>query len=541
MKLCDRPVIAAAKSRTASRFIDFKSAGLIILLILYLLVSLRHLEVVPPVYEDEPWIASAGWKLATEGVFGSDMFTGFSGMERHNFFFMPVHPLILAVVFKIAGLGLFQARLVPVMMGLCTLLLTYWLGQRLFGARVALLAIFLMLVVRQTGVTRYQMTGIIFLDLARISRYDFLVPVFGLLSLHTYISARHRDARFQYALSGIFAALAGLSNVYGAFWLLALGLLALWDQVSWKRALLIVPGFGIAVLPYLAYIFTNFADWSIQTRFFTPRFDLLNLNFYWQNLLREPSRYGPGLGQPGLGYLLRPGFWSISIAVPAGLIFLAARAYQHNDRAARTIVVPALLFPALFGLLIASKVVSYTLIMLPLGYLAAAWGGLVLWDWADSLPQKRWLRVILGFLLLLVSLEGVSRVALIESSAQEITPYRSFITRVRQHIPPGSTVLGLHNYWFGLEDYNYRNWAVPFFKTDPRYYTPPLSLPEAMGVLSPDVILIDPNMRAYFDSPARDDPIPAAVLSWMASTGYVRTALVEDSTYGPMEIYSLAP
>src|SRR5262249_14191777 len=66
-------------------------AGLVGLLLVYGGVSLRHLTTVPPVYEDEPGQASTGWKLATSGTFGSDLFTGFHGMERRYYGFMPIH------------------------------------------------------------------------------------------------------------------------------------------------------------------------------------------------------------------------------------------------------------------------------------------------------------------------------------------------------------------------------------------------------------------------------------------------------------------
>ena len=51
-------------------------AALAALMTLYLAVSLTNLAIVPPIHEDEAWQASVGWKLATEGVFGSDMFAG---------------------------------------------------------------------------------------------------------------------------------------------------------------------------------------------------------------------------------------------------------------------------------------------------------------------------------------------------------------------------------------------------------------------------------------------------------------------------------
>lgn len=112
---------------------------LLALLLLYWAVSLHHLDVTPPVYEDEPWQASTGWKLATRGVFGSDMFAGYYGMDRRYYGFMPLHPVVLAVMFRAAGVGLFQARLEAVVMGLLTLALTYSLGSRLFRSAMGLL------------------------------------------------------------------------------------------------------------------------------------------------------------------------------------------------------------------------------------------------------------------------------------------------------------------------------------------------------------------------------------------------------------------
>ena len=74
-------------------------------LLAYLLVSLDHLSVFPPVGEDEPWIAAAPYKLATQGVLGSDLFAGYFGMERHLYEQMPLYPLAQAAVFKLFGAG----------------------------------------------------------------------------------------------------------------------------------------------------------------------------------------------------------------------------------------------------------------------------------------------------------------------------------------------------------------------------------------------------------------------------------------------------
>jgi hypothetical protein len=51
--------------------------------------------------------------------------------------------------------------------------------------------------------------------------------------------------------------------------------------------------------------------------------------------------------------------------------------------------------------------------------------------------------------------------------------------------------------------------------------------------------LIDSRLQAYFDSTVATDSKPHAIRAWMNDRGYVRTAVVTDRTYGPMEIYRL--
>ena len=229
------------------------------------------------------------------------------------------------------------------MMGLLTLLLTYALGRRLFDSTIGLLAVVLLLCVRLTGLTSHQVSGILLLDMARIARYDMVVPVFGLAAFYAYLSAsRGASARtwaagtgvassYRYGLAGLLAALSGLSHVYGVFWIISLGILAIWDGVGWRRLTALALGFTVPWLPYVAYVLSDLPDWMGQTRGYAPRFDLLNSYWYWNNLLQEYHRYGPGLGPLGWHYLLRPGFWAALVILPVSLVVLAERALRRSD------------------------------------------------------------------------------------------------------------------------------------------------------------------------------------------------------------------
>ncbi len=514
------------------------------LLLAYWLVAVRGLDVVPPVYEDEPWQASTGWKLAEQGVFGSDMFLGYYGMERHYYGYMPMHPFLLAAMFRLAGLGLFQARLEAVTLGLVTLALTYALGRRLFGAKVGLLAVGALLFVRTAGLTRVSLSGILFLDTARIARYDMAVPVFGLACLHAYLTARRtKRERFArhlrwYFGAGFLAGLSGLSHLYGLFWLAVLLFLAAWEQAGWKEALAILCGFGAPWLAYVAYVLSGWTDWVGQTRGYAPRLGLLQPRWYFNNLLAEPSRYGPGLGPPGWGYLLRPGFWAAALGIPGALIGLGGRAKAMQPAGARAILVPALVFPLLFALLITLKLSNYLVTVIPIWAVAGGWGLAIVWENQRGLKRGRWRRAVILALSGMVFLEGLSRIWSLQVAARAASPYSAFIAAVREHIPEEARVLGLQNYWFGLQDRDYRAWPVPLFQTDPSYRPQPLTLEEALDRLAPEVILLDPRIRAYFQ---QDANVGREAYEWMDSRGYLQVAVIEDPTYGRMEVHRLEP
>ena len=189
-------------------------ALLMALVLLYLGISLPNLARVPPLHEDESWQASTGWRIAAMAL-RLEYVRGFLNAEQRYYGFMPIHPLIEGLVFRFAGLGVFQIRATSVAMGLLTLLLTYSLGRRLFGPSVGLLAVAFLLLVRLTRLSRSQATGILLVDMARIGRYDIVVPVFGLAALYVYLICRERQALHWYAFAGLLAGLSALSHVYG--------------------------------------------------------------------------------------------------------------------------------------------------------------------------------------------------------------------------------------------------------------------------------------------------------------------------------------
>jgi hypothetical protein len=536
---------------TAATSPGIRRAALVVLLLAFWLISLRHLTVTPPVYEDEPWQASTGWKLATSGVFGSDLFAGLYDMDRRYYGYLPLHPLLLAAIYRTAGIGLLQTRLEPVALGLLTLALTATMAQALFrNRRVDLLALLFLLFLRLNGAGPFRVTGIPLLDTARIARYDMTVPVFGLAAWYVFWRtavkrpAVGRRAVFGYLLAGALTALASLGHLYGAFWLPALVILAFWLPLPGRQgrphrvaAAGLLAGFLIPWLLYLPYVFTDLSAWRGQTSFYGERFQLFDWQWYLTNLRQEPLRYALWLPDDLLPRLARVGAWVHLLGLPMVVLVLTRRA--RHDAAARALLLPTVLLPALMALLIFLKLSNYLVLFTPVWCLALAWGGVTLWDrLARARPGLRAMRWLLAALLLATVFEGVTRLAALETAAAGTTPYPAFIQQVRRWLPPGSRVLGLHNYWLGLEDYDYRSFAVPILWTDPAYTSPPLTFDAALSRVAPDVILLDAHLRDYFTH-HRDQE--AALTAWLAQHNGRLAASIEDSTYGALDIYWVQP
>lgn len=519
----DRPAVAARAY----------AATLILTVLLFLGVALINIDRVPPVFEDEPWQASTGWKIARDGVFGSDMFAGYHGMESHYYGYMPVHPLLLAVTFRMAGIGVEQMRLEATILALLTLALTWLLARRLFGRAVALLAVVLLVLVRLLGQSPMAVTGIPLVDGARIARYDIAVPVFGLGALLAYVHARERPGWRWFAVSGLLAALAGLSHVYGAFWLVAIAILALWERAGRRQFFALLVGFALPVLAYAGWVIPNVEDWRGQTRIYGSRFEVLDPGWYADNVLREYHRYGPGLGPLGWDWLERPGFWVALVVLPVSLVALG-RSGLRGDCAARAVVVPATVIPLLFAMTLQVKQAGYLLTVVPLGAVVAAWGAVTLWRWLPTIGWGRSARIALAAVGLLVAAEGAVQLRAVEDATAAVTPYEAYVARLRAETPPGARVLGVHTWWLGFHDVDYRAWLVPLLLADPRYEETPLTIDAALDRVDPDVVLIEAELRAVLDTRADLGP---AVDGWLVLHGFALVTTIDDPTWGATEVY----
>ncbi|MGE3983246.1 MAG: ArnT family glycosyltransferase, partial [Dehalococcoidia bacterium] len=142
-------------------------------IVIFLISVMPNLANHPAVTDDEIWVLSASYKLANEGVFGSDMFAGFYNADKHYFFNMPLHHFVVAGVIKVLGAGVAEARFASVLYGIATIFLTYAIARKVAGVPVALLSLGLLLFLRlNIGFD----TGLPLQELSSNMRYD-LAPV----------------------------------------------------------------------------------------------------------------------------------------------------------------------------------------------------------------------------------------------------------------------------------------------------------------------------------------------------------------------------
>ncbi|HZQ08164.1 MAG TPA: glycosyltransferase family 39 protein, partial [Anaerolineae bacterium] len=308
------------------------NAALAMLLIaVYWASALTYLDRAPTVHEDEPWIASTSWALATRGIFGSTLFAGMDGMETHYYEFMPLYPLTQAVLFRFAGIGLFQARFVSVAAGALTLSLTYALGRRLFGGTVGVVALSLLVFTRSLASIPALPTGILFFDVNRLARYDAFVPVFGLAALNLFLTARARESVVLFGAAGFVSGMAGLAHLYGAFWGIALGALALWERVHPRARLALTIGFLAPWLVYGLYVWSDLEAWRAQLHWSHGRFELLNPSWYLNNVSSEGLRYD----FIGMRLPTRVGAWFSALGMVSVGLILTWRAWFQRDSKAR--------------------------------------------------------------------------------------------------------------------------------------------------------------------------------------------------------------
>jgi 4-amino-4-deoxy-L-arabinose transferase-like glycosyltransferase len=507
------------------------------LLLVYVGFALDGLTRVPGAQGDEMWNAAPAYKLASVGIYGSDAFAGFHRADVRTYQFMPVLQLLEAAVFKIFDVGLLQIRLLSVAIGGIVVLSTYLIGRGAGDARVGVLAV-LLLVSYRLGTGSLE-TGVVFIDIVRVTRYHVLVPAFGLAALLAFNRAEGRRAPAAYALAGALSGLAFLSHMYGAFWLAALA--ATMTVRRGPRALMsrelavMVAGFGLVCVPWGAYVVRDLEAYRGQMSMYRDRFGLLDPGFYLANVRQEIWRYA-GFGVRDLA-TWRPGAWVALVAFPAALVVAGRDALRRREAPLCAVVVSLLVIVGLYALLLRWKTFSYLLTPLTLVVVVAAYGAIRLWD---SLRAPS-VRLLLLALLTLTMGEATAEMVARHRRAEAATTYEQIVGRIASHVPPRATVVAPLRYWLGLRDRTFRGWPLALLLTDRGSDAPPRTVADVLRDIAPDVIIFDDH---EFGRTLADPAHPShwqyvSIMRYVEERHAVKRADLSDPTYGSIQIFLL--
>jgi 4-amino-4-deoxy-L-arabinose transferase-like glycosyltransferase len=474
-----------------------------VLLCWYALATLPGLGEVPPPGRDEAQITAAAWKLASQGVYGQDMYTGYYRSEAHVVEFMPVYPLLLSLGLRTFGPGPASARLVSVLCGLAALLLTYRLGLRLRDRATGLAAVGVACVLRLSQAP--SSSGIPFVDLVRQVRFDALVPVLMLAALLAFLAAWERPAPTGFFGSGLLLGLATLTQPYAAALLPALAVTAAWRSRGTALRWLGLVGLGwlVALAPWVAYCLTDLEALRGQQLVNAAggRFDLARPSFYWDNLLAERFRYAPWFGHALTGFAEpRLGPWLVLAGLPAGLLLLASRARHLQALAERGVLCATLAVGGVMALLMTEKRPEYALAVLPLGALAVAVALTGAWRAAGG--RARW---VLALLLAAAGIESAIGVAGQLGRSRRAGAYAGFTSALARVVPSGALVMAPHQYWFGFTRHRFRSLDLPFLLSNPLHSDRPLSMQAAMDRVAVEYVVVDRLVERFVFHPQPGD------------------------------------
>jgi len=203
-----------------------KRASLILYILLgvygavFFLMHLYCLDKAPnPVHLDEPWLSDAALQFLKNGRFGFSIFGDLYGLDK-DVGFGNIHLFAEAMMFKLFGFGLYQARLVSFLSGLLLIWFTYLLGKKLYDRKTGIMSAVL-----------FSLSGM-FVDVSHFARQEMMLALFMAASLYLYLLAKEKRSMILYFITGLLLALSLDVHPNGVAMIVFIRVLFLWEYKS---------------------------------------------------------------------------------------------------------------------------------------------------------------------------------------------------------------------------------------------------------------------------------------------------------------------
>jgi 4-amino-4-deoxy-L-arabinose transferase-like glycosyltransferase len=396
--------------------------------IVYLHNTIPHLTMMPRVNVDEPWLMERAFQVMRTGVPSQPML----GLKT-AYLLQVGYGYLLAPWMAMFGVGLFQARLFNVLLGLGTVLLVASIGRRTIDPIAGLTAAVLLAVDSN------------FLGGARNARTDVPSVFFVAAALAAYVIGRQKARGWWFALSGASLGIAML--VHGnAFW--AGIILFAWYLLDYGLAGFVRPfgywfagGLLATFGPYLAVVLVRWRDVQVQIgNFAGDRVPAWRPSVILHQGASEFVRYRGWYFGLVTNLVPNPLLWAFELATVAGIALLLVRAMigprrtDADPKGAARLLILAVGAALIFAGFINNKVPVYMPHLL-IGFALA--GGFAVSEITRFLPMFGYAGPVL---VALYALAGVAYYEKWYSSAAktELVPYESTEATLRRLAPAGA-------------------------------------------------------------------------------------------------------
>ena len=410
-----------------------------------------------PVSNDEVELMAVGYKLATTGVLGSDMYVGFFGGDAHHFETLPLQHVLEALAFRVLGAGVLQARLVSVVAAVVLLWVVGWLAFRWYGVATAIVAELLLVAWRSNLTVAAE--GLPLLGIARTARYDVLAVAAAWLAIAALEATLRRPSRLTALAIGVAAGLATLSQFFGVFTVALTAVAIAWTVPAvWRRSIAsyALLGFVLSVTPYAIFALIHLPDALGQLSAFGDRGDFTRPAVLLQNIVTEPARYTDVLARADAG----SGPWLLAVGSWPALAYLSWR----NFRAAHTpgdrlLLLSIVTFTALLALLDRTKVPLYAVLLWPSICVCVAVAAVDAARWGLSRSEAKRARpaaaVVAAALAATLAWDSAVGYQAEWFAADRVTPYLALGEQIGAALPEGAVIVGPERWWWALREHPY--------------------------------------------------------------------------------------
>jgi len=353
---------------------------------------------------DEAWFADSAVNLVRNGFMGNTLMVDAGGplesIKSHTYWQPPLYFLAEALVFRIFGVGLFQARFLSVFFGLLGLLAIYYIVKKSLG-NVGLPVLLALLLIA---------TDYFYLNIASDARMDMMSASLTLFAIASYLLLRENRLDIGLLISNSLVCLSGLSHPNGI-----LGLFMLWAIILYldrkklqrKHILLCVIPYAVSAVGWGMYIAKDIQAFKSQffSNVFRPESETYVNGLKWASIRQEiVQRYLYSFG-------LYPGRTSIVplFKLPVLLFFLVNFVLgpfylKRKEEMAQWFVLLACFLGLMF--VIANKSASYLVWITPLFVI----NSIAVWQCLKNRRYLKWVYNLALAYVVLISISGQLRI-----------------------------------------------------------------------------------------------------------------------------------